>query len=171
MAEGWTPEMIAERNRRIFGAPDCALARAAEQALKTKSEAQIEAECTKLLAEDGWRPLRTDPVSDRGRGKGFGELGMADHLYIRYWGQCVHRKPQAHDQRCNASHLASGNEIMWIEFKRPGEKPAKHQIAWHAKERSRGALTLIAGEDFPATVEGFKDWYENSGLMRRARWW
>ena len=158
MAENWTPEMIAERNQRIFGAPDCALARAAERALKTKSEAQIEAECTKLLVEDGWRALRTDPVSDRGRGKGFGELGMADHLYIRY------EEPPGTRRRGSAM-------VLWIEFKRAGEKPEKHQVDWHLKERARGALTLMMGIDLPATVDGFKDRYENSGLMRRARWW
>jgi len=34
-------------------------------------------------------------------------------------------------------------------------------------ERKRGALTLIAGQDFPATIEGFKAWYIGSGLNRR----
>ncbi len=118
-------------------------------------ESVIEAECSKLLEEDGWRALRTDPVSDRSRGKGFGELGMADHLYIRYIGH-----------EANASRFRSAASIMWVEFKRPGEKPQKHQTSWHIKERARGALTLIAGEDFPATVEGFREWYSNSGLMR-----
>lgn len=116
------------------------------------SECVIEAECTKILECDGWRALRTDPVSDRGRGTGFGELGMADHLYIRY------------------QHLDSygfvRDQIMWIEFKRPGEKAKKHQTAWHIRERARGALTLIAGEDFPASVEGFREWYQRSGLQR-----
>ena len=125
-------------------------------------ESAIEAECTKLLEQDGWRALRTDPVSDRGRGKGFGELGMADHLYIRYWQRS--EKHPAREWRINA-------EVLWIEFKRPGEKPKKHQVEWHTKERARGAFTLIAGEDFPATVEGFKCWYVGSGLMRRTRWW
>ena len=129
-------------------------------------EAVIEAECTKLLEEDGWRALRTDPVSDRGRGKGFGEIGMADHLYIRYSpfikGDRMKFGPFAGQLDC-----APSAEIAWIEFKRPGEKPAKHQIAWHIAERARGALTLIAGEDFPATVAGFAEWYTKSGLRRR----
>jgi hypothetical protein len=33
--------------------------------------------------------------------------------------------------------------------------------------RARGALTLIAGEDFPASVDGFRCWYAASGLRRR----
>jgi hypothetical protein len=121
-------------------------------------ESQIEAECTKLLEEDGWRSLRTDPVSDRSRGKGFGEVGMADHLYLRYrW-----TEPLA-EFDILAEVLA---EVMWIEFKRPGERAKKQQQEWHSKERARGGLTLIAGEDFPATVNGFKNWYAGSGLRR-----
>jgi hypothetical protein len=37
-----------------------------------------------MLVQDGWRALKTSPVSRRARGVGFGELGMADYLYIRY---------------------------------------------------------------------------------------
>ena len=44
----------------------------------------------------------------------------------------------------------------------------QHQVAWHQRERARGALTLLAGVDFPATIEGFAEWYRASGLMRRA---
>jgi hypothetical protein len=129
-----------------------------------ESEAEIEAECTKLLEEDGWRSLRTDPVSDRGRGKGFGELGMADHLYLRYW---AGYRPGAVNDLTGCYDLLAECQVLWIEFKRPGEKAKKHQVEWHMKERARGSLTLIAGEDFPASVQGFKEWYANSGLMRR----
>jgi hypothetical protein len=127
-------------------------------------EALIEAECTKILEEDGWRALRTDPVSDRSKGKGFGEVGMADHLYIRY--KCTYGKWTKRNTGPDASWLAE-SQVVWIEFKRPGKDPAKHQIEWHTKERARGALTLIAGQDFPASIEGFKQWYANSGLQRR----
>jgi|KBSSwiStaDraftv2_1062776.scaffolds.fasta_scaffold02616_10 hypothetical protein len=130
-------------------------------------EHMIEAECTRLLETDGWRALRTDPVSDRGRGKGFGEPGMADHLYIRYsfstpqeWLEEPTRTPGDTVAR------ASQSQVLWIEFKRPGEKPAKHQTEWHTKERARGALTWIAGEDFPASVAGFVEHYRKSGLNR-----
>ncbi len=116
----------------------------------------IEAECTRLLVQDGWRPLRTDPVSDRGRGKGFGELGMADHLYIRYekswdkeWAPAM----------CDA-------QVLWIEFKSAKGKPSKDQTKWHTIERARGALTWIASEDFPASVAGFVEHYRKSGLNR-----
>lgn len=111
-------------------------------------EWMIEAECTRLLEQDGWRALRTDPVSDRGRGKGFGELGMADHLYLRYGSHC------------------EVPSILWIEFKSASGKPKKHQIEWHTKERARGALTWIAGVDFPASVTGFVEHYRVSGINR-----
>lgn len=120
-----------------------------------RPEAAIQEECVQLLVEDGWRALRTDPVSDRGRAKGFGEPGMADYLLLRY-GRCWDY---------------AGGEILWIEFKSSRGKPAKHQIAWHTRERARGAMTLVAGVDFPASVAGFREWYADSGLMRRARWW
>ncbi len=137
-------------------------------------EWMIEAECTRLLEMDGWRALRTDPVSDRGRGKGFGELGMADHLYFRY--ETVVGCPQCglncHDRplcpQCGVATIRSPwkSDVLWIEFKSAKVKPAKHQIEWHTKERARGALTLIAGEDFPASVAGFVEWYRKSGLNR-----
>ena len=48
-------------------------------------------------------------------------------------------------------------------------KASQRQRDWHAAERARGALTLIAGEDFAASIEGFQDWYRQSGLARRVR--
>ncbi len=164
----WTEEDVARRNREVFGAPP--MHHVGDDAqLDRMLESEIEAECTKLLEEDGWRALRTDPVSDRSRGKGFGEPGMADHLYIRY----AYSKPIPQmilnvmdPAKFNARARATASEVMWIEFKRPGEKAKKHQQEWHAKERSRGACTLIAGQDFPATLEGFRAWYQNSGLKR-----
>lgn len=159
----WTEDQLAERNRRVLGVESV---REESLPLSGAMESEIEAECTKLLEEDGWRALRTDPVSDRGRGKGFGELGMADHLYIRYrtpigYFNGGHPLPEDYE----SSILANGT-VLWIEFKRPGQKAKKHQQDWHAKERARGALTLIAGEDFPASVDGFRDWYAGSGLKR-----
>lgn len=132
-------------------------------------EADIQHTCTQYLALDGWRALRTDPVSDRRRGKGFGEVGMADHLYIRY---LQHGYPP--DLAHGLHQLA---EVMWIEWKRLDRfskrehywlptKAGEHQRNWHKAESARGAFTLIAGEDFPATIEGFLEWYGKSGLCR-----
>ena len=120
------------------------------------SEAHIERTCTDWLALDGWRHLKTDPVSRREWGKGFGELGMADGLYIRY-------------RRISLDQITLEPlvELTWIEWKSKRGKAKQHQKDWHAAERARGALTLIAGEDFPKTIEGFQAWYRVSGLMRR----
>jgi hypothetical protein len=119
-------------------------------------EADIEHTCTQILELDGWRALKTDPVSRREWGKGFGEKGMADVLYIRY----------------DRSYPSRGDaEVMWIEWKclRDGHatKAAPHQINWHATERARGAFTAVAGIDFEANIEGFQAWYLASGLNRR----
>ena len=126
-------------------------------------ERDIERTCTDFLELDGWRSLKTDPVSRREWGKGFGEKGMADHLYIRYgrFNNATanpYRKPGA---------MAINAQVLWIEFKRRGGKAAAHQKAWHARERARGALTLILGEDCPASIEGFREFYMKSGLARR----
>jgi len=144
----WTWEDVRRRNQEVFGAPEPVEPLVLpEKDPKDVSEAAIELECCKLLAEDNWRVLKTDPVSDRSRGKGFGERGQADTLCLRYG-----RQPAA--------------EVLWIEWKRPGGRVHKHQIEWHGKERARGAMTVIAGVDFPPSVPGFIDWYRASGLAR-----
>lgn len=164
-------------------------------------ERDIQIACTGYLELDGWRALRTDPVSDRAtveqirrairshpdylkldpligkkvRGKGFGELGMADHLYVRY--QPIHsqiHRDGPHPDRAHAfgwwqSVAPCQAEVLWIEWKSAKGKPKPHQLAWHTAERARGALTLVAGVDFPASIEGFILWYEQSGLNRRMR--
>jgi len=136
------------------------------------TEADVQRTCTDLLKMDDWRSLKMEPVHDRWRKRGqqgFGELGMADSLYIRYgW-----TKPLIEGDILGTL-LA---EVMWIEWKRPlpsrlgpkATKPQLNQVNWHARERSRGALTLIAGIDFPATTDGFREWYAASGLARRVR--
>ena len=146
---GWTWEDIDRRNREVLGTPEPAWPAAVpEQKAEDVPESLIEAECCHLLAEDGWRILKTDPVSDRGRGKGFGEPGMADTLAIRYGRQ------------------GAAAEVAWFEWKAPGGRVRKHQVAWHTREQARGAMTAIAGVDFPPSIQGFRDWYDASGLAR-----
>ena len=147
---GWTEFDIFRRNLEVFGVPQPAEpALLQDEAAKDVPESLIEAECSHLLAADGWRTLKTDPVSARGRGKGFGELGMADTLCLRYSRQ----EPPA----C---------EVLWIEWKALGGRVRKHQSEWHIKERARGAMTVIAGVDFAASVKGFQSWYRLSGLAK-----
>lgn len=139
-------------------------------------EADLQRTCTQFLEWDGWRALRTSPVSNRARATGFGEVGMADYLYIRYW---AGYRPGRVEDIGNERDLLAEAQVLWIEWKRllPSKRgktwgratrAAIHQRAWHTLERKRGALTLIAGEDFPCTIEGFRDWYAKSGLQRRA---
>lgn len=121
------------------------------------SEAHVEGTCSDWLVYDGWRTLKTNPVSNKSRGAGFGELGMADRLYIRYGAFLGAESPQAR----------SVCQLMWIEWKAKDGALAPHQESWHYAERARGGFTLIAGQDFPKTIEGFQTWYRTSGLMRR----
>jgi hypothetical protein len=53
-------------------------------------------------------------------------------------------------------------EVLWIEFKRPGEKPRGDQQLWHAAERERGALVMVVDD-----IDAFLGWYAGSGLQRR----
>jgi hypothetical protein len=137
----------------VFGRPEPAKPVEDEKA-RDLPEQEIALECEQLLREDGWRTIKCEPMSNRGRGKGFGEIGMPDLLALRY------------------SRKTPGScECLWVEFKSRNGRVKKHQILWHQMERARGALTLIAGIEFPASVEGFRDWYSRSGLMRRSKWW
>lgn len=130
------------------------------------SEADIERQCTDFLALDGWRSLKTDPVSRKEWGKGFGEPGMPDRLYIRYDDQ-EDMKPGTPQGVLNSPALRAIADVMWIEWKRPGKKAEAHQRLWHAAERARGALVLVAGADFRADFDTFVAWYRASGLLRR----
>ena len=121
------------------------------------TEAQIERQITDFLALEGWRAIKTNPCSDKSRGKGFGEIGMPDVLYLRYG-----------SKDCFVPGLA---EVMWIEHKRPGGKVSPHQADWHYAERARGALVVVATQDFAPHFDGFHAWYLVSGLLRRQGPW
>lgn len=124
-----------------------------ERKPKGPSEAQIQRACDDLMELDGWRKIVTDPPHMRGLG--VSEKGIPDRLYIRY----------RFDSRF--TYRPAHAELLWVEHKKRGGKAALHQKAWHAAERARGALVWVAGEDFPATIEGFQAHYMASGLTRR----
>jgi hypothetical protein len=92
------------------------------------------------------------------RAGGVGEPGMPDRLFIRYndiafADQCV---PDGLDKAC-------GDIVLWIEFKKPGEKPRLDQLEWHEAERARGAMVLVVSD-----IDDFmRNWYPKSGLQRR----
>lgn len=132
----------------------------------TPSERDLENYGTQLLELDGWRSLKTDPVSRKEWGKGFGEPGMADRQYLRY--DCdpqgaLYEIMNEHDRQ----QLRAAGEILWIEWKALRGKPYEHQLAWICLERSRGALVWLAGADFVPTPESFYAHYKASGLMRK----
>jgi hypothetical protein len=114
------------------------------------TEAHIQKAVVDFLVLDGWRAIRTDPVSDRSRGKGFGEIGMPDYLFIRY--------------RSNSIADVWTADVMWIEFKAPGKVRMSAQLAWHTAEIERGALVLTVD-----SIDSFEKWYSRSGLAQRIR--
>jgi hypothetical protein len=102
---------------------------------------------------------------------GVSEPGMADRQYTRYL-------VSVYTEWARVPELLVKVDMMWIEWKRLDRfskkencwlptKASQKQHDWHARERARGALTLIAGEDFPASIEGFCTWYAQSGLQRK----
>jgi len=104
------------------------------------------------LELDGWRAIRTDPVSDRSRAKGFGEIGMPDYLFIRYvW----FGKPPF------VAYSGTGAQVLWVEFKAPGKHASQHQVEWHKRESQRGGMVIVEDD-----VDDFREWYKTSGLMR-----
>jgi hypothetical protein len=121
------------------------------------------------LALDGWRRIRTD--LQHLRGLGVQEKGMADDIYVRYGGFLANLNYSAmREMLPKKDELACLTQVLWIEWKRRTGKAMAHQHAWHANERARGALTLIAGIDFVASVDGFMVFYKNSGLSRNIKW-
>ena len=102
-------------------------------------ERDIQAAIVRLMELDGWDAMRTDPVSDRERGTGFGEPGQTDYLFLRY----------------------QPDQVLYVEFKAPGKYPKQHQIAWMAAKRARGARVT-----WTDSVEKFSAWYLREGLAR-----
>ena len=86
---------------------------------------------------------------------------MPDRLYIR---------PIWIGEPKFIAYSGAGAEVLWIEWKRmKGNKAtetSQSQKDWILLERKRGALIWVPGEDFPATLKGFREHYKNSGLMR-----
>lgn len=103
-------------------------------------EKDIQAAIVRLMEIDGWEAMRTDPVSDRERGTGFGQCGQTDYLFLR----------------------SRPDEILYVEFKRPGQKPKPHQRAWMDATAARGFKVM-----WTDSVEVFCAWYLHEGLARR----
>ncbi len=123
---------------------------------KPITEAQLSKQIQDFLSIDGWRTFRMEPLSNVIQRRYSAELGCPDLLSLRYgW-----TKPLAEgDLLANVL-----GEILWIEVKRPGAKPKKHQERWHAEERMLGAEVWVV-DDYDA----FREKYVSSGLNRRIR--
>lgn len=120
------------------------------------TEAHVQETITQFLQLDGWRAFRTELTVQRERGRVVGERGQPDYLYVRYEHFIDHR-PDSRSLYYKAAY------VLWIEFKKPGEKPRPEQLAWHEAERKRGALVLVVSD-----IDYFiREWYPASGLARR----
>ena len=123
-----------------------------QQSSKLKvSESDVQRAVVDMLALDGWRPLRTNPVSNKARGAGFGEVGMPDYLFIRY-----------KENHTKIPGLYDGwAQVLWVEFKAPGKQLQPHQVQWHSQEGRRGALIFVVDD-----AVRFRETYKTCGLVR-----
>lgn len=113
------------------------------------TEAHIQQTVREFLEADGWRAIRTEHALERTKeGKirrKVGEVGMPDMLFVRY---------------LDRSWVPA--DVMWIEFKRPGNNLTPSQVAWHETEQERGALIVVVDDP-----DWFAEWYLQCGLNRR----
>lgn len=126
-------------------------------------ESHIQQAVVEYLQIDGWRAFRTELTVQRERGRVVGERGQPDYLFLRY---CPHAWEWHRQEHQNEHPWHPGAEtqadVLFLEFKRPGEKPRVDQFAWHEAERKRGAVVLVVDN-----IDEFQQWYEASGLRRR----
>lgn len=124
------------------------------------SEASIQETCADWLALDGWlRRIKTD--LRHLRGMGVQEKGIPDDCFIRYGA------PSRRPLTFTPAERQSWAQVLWIEWKARDGVVGDKQKEWHQLERARGALVWVARQDFPATVEGFRAHYRESGLLER----
>lgn len=130
-------------------------------------EKQIQKTVCDLLRAEGWRVFEFEQQFSEKKRSTVGEKGMPDVLGIRY------SAAQLRDFMTDLPWKSRGSaEVLWIEMKRIDKrgrttKARADQKLWHEAERARGALVWVAGEDFPATIDGFIAHYKASGLARR----
>ena len=133
------------------------------------SEKDIQKTVTDHLKSEGWRVFEFEHEFSERKKKTLGEPGMPDILAIQY--EVTPIDTEGFSKRLR-DRCAAGAIVLWIELKRIDKrgrttKAGAHQKAWHEAERARGALVVVAGEDFPASIEGWMAWYTASGLARR----
>jgi len=125
-------------------------------------ESSLESAVATIMQLDGWRYFHTEWALTQG-GRPVLEVDMADALFIRYLAGA--KIETSLNTGCTLK--APCAEVLWCEFKRIGEEATGAQRLWHAAERKRGAMVIVAGIDFVATSEGYLAWYQSSGLQRR----
>jgi len=125
-----------------------------ERQKRQLAESHIERQISDFLALDGWVVRHLEQNFNPRKIKLVGERGMPDLLAIRY-----NQKPHY-----GCKHSAN---VLWIEVKREGGLLSPAQRAWRELESARGATVLAAGYDFVASLDGFAEFYEKSGLQIR----
>ena len=120
------------------------------------SERTIQNTCLDYLKVDGWYHVSLDPPHMRGLA--VHKKGAPDDLLMRPITE-LHLKAAFPGCCC----------ALFIEWKKEGGKAGEHQIERHRELRALGFVVLVAGEQFPKSIEGFLNWYRGSGLLRHLR--
>ncbi len=122
-------------------------------------ETSLEQAIVDLLTYDNWRVFRFGWALTEAK-RELGEVGSADLLAMRYADgdtECT----------CEVRYGCACAQVLWCEVKSLRGRASGSQRLWHAAERKRGAMVIVAGIDFDADTESFLAWYRASGLMRR----
>lgn len=127
-------------------------------------EKHVQQAVTQFLELDGWRAIRTEHAIERNERGDFkrkvGEKAMPDYLYIQYSEDVSERQRLFFNM--TEAQIRAEVDVLWIEFKRPGEQPRTEQVHWIEAERRRGALVMVVDD-----IDWFIAWYKTSGLQRR----
>lgn len=99
---------------------------------------------------DGWDITHLEQNYSEKKRKRVGEAGAADCQAVR-----------PIERSFALAH------VIYIEWKRKNGIASAAQKMWHAGKRKLGLITWLAGEQFEPTYDGFKAYYEASGLCRR----
>lgn len=97
------------------------------------SEADVTKQCIDFLRAHGWRCIRLETMPVTGPGGGMtmiGEPGQPDWIVIR-------------SKFCTDWLNRDLARLIFVEFKAPGKKLMRQQIAWHDQARSDGFEVLV----------------------------
>ncbi len=127
------------------------------------TEAHIEKYVCDFLSLDGWICRKMEQNFSERKVKLVGEKGMPDIVAIRYRFADESEAAKILKMAVTDDQLRAHVELLWVELKRPSQKPRPSQVTWKEAEERRGALCWIVD-----SIDTFPERYKASGLQRKA---